>query len=293
MATPTQSLTKETNDALHTEAGDRSIRYMDTATAYDLWSEVYDTDGNFLQALDTIEMEEMLPHALSLLSTSPPASNTSGVSNMKGIKVIDLGCGTGRNTVKLLDHANLISEIVAVDLSPKMLEIARQRCLTMLESNGDGGSNTSPSISSKPAIPTLTFSTYDMINQRTPPASFTRANFVISTLVLEHIPLPTFFRIVSSFLTPGGMLLLTNMHAKMGQISQAGFVDPKTGDKIRPVSYAHRTDETIAEAEKWGLDVIGGVKQVKMTGEMVRELGVRSEKWIGVDVWFGGIWKKR
>ena len=83
------------------------VRYLDTTTAYNLWSEVYDTDGNFLQALDTIEMQTFLPRTLSMVQTEQPW------------KLIDLGCGTGRNTLRLLDQAGSI--VVGLDASPKML----------------------------------------------------------------------------------------------------------------------------------------------------------------------------
>lgn len=276
MATTSTPLTKESNDALHRGPTKRAIRYLDTASAYDLWAEVYDTDGNFLQALDSIEMETLLPDAISML-TSTASTKT---------RAVDLGCGTGRNTLKLLDFPQ-ISDVVAMDLSPKMLEIAKQRCIEKL--------NTSTGPSASAPQPTLSFDTYDMIATPTPPSILTAPppSLIISTLVLEHIPLPTFFATVTQILAPGGILLLTNMHAEMGSISQAGFVDPKTGDKIRPTSYAHTVADTVAEAEKWELEVVRRVKEVRMGEELKGRLGVRSEKWVGIDVWFGGIWRRK
>jgi hypothetical protein len=46
---------------------------------------------------------------------------------------------------------------------------------------------------------------------------------VISTLVLEHIPLQQFFTAASAIMRAGAYLLVTNMHADMGMRSQAGF----------------------------------------------------------------------
>ena len=82
------------------------------------------------------------------------------------------------------------------------------------------------------------------------------------------------------------------MHPEMGRISQAGFVDPKTGDKIRPTSYAHTIAETVVEARRAGFELLGGVDEVSVQEEMMERLGIRGRKWIGVRVWFGGVWRK-
>lgn len=96
-------------------------------------------------------------------------------------------------------------------------------------------------------------------------------------------------------LKPGGVLLLTNMHSDMGAISQAGFVDETTGEKVRPTSYAHTMESVLDEAAKWGLEPIGGpdcLQERIVTEEMVKGLGPRSRKWVGVKCWFGGIFTK-
>ena len=198
------ALTKAANDK------NISIRYMDTTTAYDLWASVYDTDGNFLQALDTIEMKALLPTMLSKIKDPKPW------------KIVDLGCGTGRNTMALLNVEE--TEVVALDASPKMLEVAKGRCCGGDVVKVEGNS--------------IRFEVFDLIEAKSPPEVACNSDAVVSTLVIEHIPCDAFFSHVSQILKPGGVLLLTNMHSHMGGISQAGFVDPKTGDKIRPKSYA-------------------------------------------------------
>lgn len=298
MATPSEpstTLIKETNDTLHTGPNNtRAIRYLDTATAYDLWSSVYDSDGNFLQALDTIQMSSLLPSAMSILTSDIQSGSVSPTTK---IKAVDLGCGTGRNTLGLLDFPQ-ISEVVAVDLSPKMLEVARRRCLEKVkETTTTTDTATATDTLSSPTKVNLTFNTYDMTASTAPPEHLTSppANLIISTLVLEHIPLSIFFQTVNQILSPSGLLILTNMHSSMGEISQAGFIDPKTGDKIRPVSYVHTVQETVEEAERWGFEVVPGskVEELKMGEELVGVLGRRSEKWVGIDVWFGGIWRRK
>ncbi|KAK0719492.1 putative methyltransferase [Lasiosphaeris hirsuta] len=235
-----------------------SIKYLDTATAYDLWSSVYDTDSNFLQALDSLEMISLLPR-LTFLIASP-----------KPWKLVDLGCGTGRNTVHLVTLPDV--EVVGLDLSPKMLEVARGR----LEAAAPGGG--------------FSLRVFDVSK---PGGEVPRgADAVVSTLVLEHIALGVYFEAAAGMLKDGGLLLVTNMHSEMGRISQAGFIDPHTGEKIRPKSYAHSVEEVVAEAGKNGFEVVEGFCERGITEENWQSFGPRAEKWVGVKVWYGGILRK-
>ncbi|MCJ1457620.1 hypothetical protein MMC28_007988 [Mycoblastus sanguinarius] len=239
------------------------IRYLDPITAYDLWSEVYDTDGNFLQALDTIEMRALLPNMLSQISKSPPW------------KLVDLGCGTGRNTLQLLKVPG--STVVGLDSSLRMLEIAKSNIHARLTTlRGTSGVAKQASVE-----------LHNILDDSSLPAGALYADAVISTLVLEHVPIPTFFQAVSQILKPDGLLLVTNMHSDMGKISQAGFVDPKTEEKVRTQSFAHRLEDLIAEAKKQGFEVVGKVLERGVDEEMSETLGARAKKWIGVMVWFG------
>lgn len=229
------------------------VRYLDTTAAYDLWAKVYDTDGNFLQALDSIEMKSLLPDFLAQISAPQPWT------------LVDLGCGTGRNTAALLAVPE--ATVVGLDASPQMLKVARSRL----------GSDR------------LRLDVFDLLAD-SPQAM--EAHAVISTLVLEHIPIDTFFQAATAMLRAGGKLLVTNMHAEMGGISQAGFVDPSTGEKIRPVSYAHRLEDVISGAQKYGFEVIGEPLERSVDVAMSERLGPRAKKWVGVTVWFGIMFSK-
>jgi len=246
------------------QSTDPTVRHMSTSQAYDLWASVYDTDGNFLQALDTIEMKSLLPRMLALLETSPLP---------RPWKLVDLGCGTGRNTAALLGVEG--ANVVGLDVSPGMLQVAKER----LEKIGSKAQ--------------LTLGVFDMIEETRPPEASLNADAVVSTLVLEHIPVNTFFNHVSTILKHSGVLLLTNMHSEMGSISQAGFVDPKTGEKIRPTSYSHTVTEIEAAAARSGLELIDKIEERAVDRSMVPLLGERSGKWVGVTVWFGGIFRKK
>ncbi len=240
---------------------------MDTASAYDLWSQVYDNDGNFLQALDTIEMESLLPRFLHQIQTPKPW------------KIVDLGCGTGRNTLSLLKLP--AASIVGLELSPKMLEVAYARVEKELEQLHNGERCRS-----------VELRLFDMIQEPHPPDCAMESDAIVSTLVLEHIPTETFFKMTSQILKPGGVLLVTNMHSDMGNISQAGFVDPKSGEKIRPKSYAHNVENVFTEAKKQGFALEGDVLERGVDEASIAVLGGRAKKWIGIMVWHGMLFRK-
>ncbi|KAI1641082.1 putative methyltransferase [Biscogniauxia mediterranea] len=242
------------------------IRYLPTDEAYDRWAPVYDTDGNFLQALDSMAMEALLPRFLASIASPRPW------------RIVDLGCGTGRNTALLVRND---ARIVALDASRGMLAVARAR----LASASASGS------------PPPHFELFDLLDATGPPAAALGADAAISTLVVEHVPLGVFFGQAARAVRPGGVLLLTNMHEEMGAVSQAGFVDARTGEKIRPRgSYAHGAGEVVAEARRWGFEVLGSdaleERAVLDDGTMVERLGERSRKWVGVRCWYGGIFRK-
>ncbi|KAL8769006.1 MAG: hypothetical protein Q9209_004923 [Squamulea sp. 1 TL-2023] len=239
--------------------------YMPTAEAYDQWAATYDTDGNFLQALDTIMMDKIMPYFLNVLPSGP--------------KLVELGCGTGRNTIRLQSVPG--ATVWGLDNSRGMLEIAMCRCRSMRESLPDTYKAESQE-----------FALRDISSfQETEPTwdAMKDADAIISTLVLEHISLEEFFMVCSKLVRPGGHILCTNMHSDMGAISQAGFVDPATGTNIRPLSYAHTVKEFVTCASEWNFTLVWGPVERKVEENDLVKLGIRGRKWVGINAWFGVI----
>ncbi|EEP79565.1 predicted protein [Uncinocarpus reesii 1704] len=236
--------------------------------------EVYDTDGNFLQRLDTLELQTLIPFFLSQIYCSQPPP-----------KIVDLGCGTGRNTISLLRTGPKNLNVLGLEPSNKMLAIARKKIaeyfaeMTAIEPAEAGNR--------------VCFEEYNLLTEPRPPLAARGVDAVISTLVLEHVPVEAFFKAVAAMLKSSGVLMLTNMHPEMGEISQAGFVHPETGVKIRPTSYAHTVKGTLEEANAAGFELIGSLKETKIDEELAEKLGPRARKWIGVYVWFGGCFRKK
>jgi len=215
----------------------------------------------------------MLPALLAQVSTLLPSTPI----------VTELGCGTGRNTVKLLapSQSPQITSLAALDLSPGMLAVAKQHCEEYLCANSN----------SLQGHPQIKFYEFDALNSELSPkikALEGKADLVLSTLVLEHLSLDTFFRTVKFFLKAGGYVLLTNMHADMGRISQAGFVDENTGEKIRGLSYAHEISKVVEEGTRGGFEVVGEIGERAIGPDDIGTVvGERGKKWVGVNVWFG------
>src|SRR6516162_7742029 len=76
-----------------------------TAVGYDRWSEVYDSDENPLILLE----EEYLPPL---------------IGDLAGLKAVDIGCGTGRQALRL---AAAGAHVTAIDFSTEMLNRARNK----------------------------------------------------------------------------------------------------------------------------------------------------------------------
>lgn len=243
-------------------------------------------------------MQALLPDFWALVKKQAAESSRSTC------KLIDLGCGTGRNTLQLLetiDRDALPSskiQIVGLDASPGMLDVARQRVEEL--------TSTAENISVEVELANFDFLLPDSFDAPSREL-WENSDGMISTLVLEHVPLDIFFCAAASMLRPGALFLMTNMHADMGRLSQAGFVDPVTGKKVRPSrSYAHEVEDILKEATRAGFEVIAlpstvqssaspvmrGVLERSVTSQMVEKLGRRSEKFVGVTVWLGVCFKK-
>lgn len=78
---------------------------MNVQEAYNIWSEIYDTNKNFTRDLDEKATKSVL-------------------SEIKFKNVLEIGCGTGKNTLRFEKKAEFVC---AVDFSEKMLEIAKQK----------------------------------------------------------------------------------------------------------------------------------------------------------------------
>lgn len=179
---------------------------------YDLWAEVYDSNGNPLTALD----DAVFPRLFRF-----PA---------RGRLAVDLGCGTGRVTAKLV---RLGARVTAVDFSEKMMGLARSKF--------------------RPGQ--VEFVAADLTRRLPFPSN--RFDLATACLVLEHIrEKRRFLSEVFRILKPGGILYLSEMHPALELLGKtANFTDPKTGRDIRPRSFVRPLSELVMSAQEAGFGI--------------------------------------
>jgi malonyl-CoA O-methyltransferase len=176
---------------------------------YDRWAAVYDHDRNPLPALE-----------------EPVVRGEVGA--VRGLRVLDLGCGTGRHAVWLAAEG---AAVMAVDFSRGMLREAR----------------------SKPGAGAIRFVVHDL--HRPLPFGAAAFDLVVSGLVLEHISdLDHFFLEVHRSLRPAGRAVVSAMHpAMLLRGSQARFTDQESGEKVEPGSWPHQIADFVMAALRAGL----------------------------------------
>jgi malonyl-CoA O-methyltransferase len=176
-------------------------------SGYDRWAAVYDHDGNPLQALEG------------------PAVRTAA-GEVRGLNVLDLGCGTGRHSMWL---ASAGAAVTAVDFSEGMLAEARR----------------------KPGAETVRFVVHDLHQPLPFSAEF---DLVVSGLVLEHLrELEGFFAEARRVLRPGGRAVVSAMHPAMFlRGTQARFTDPDSGEIVQPGSVPHSVAKFVMAAVRAG-----------------------------------------
>ncbi|KAI9659233.1 MAG: hypothetical protein M1831_003815 [Alyxoria varia] len=320
--------------------------YLSTLDAYERWATVYDSDGNILQAVDDYMLGE---HGLLSLFLKSVVSAHLAAEDDPRLNFIDFGAGTGRNSAKVILSPELQNikgskSLVLLDLSPKMLEIAKERCDGSLEALRHAHS-----VQSHLDFE-LSYHSFDALSSVASDQAINlpQARGIISTLVVEHIPLESYFARIADMLaskkcatypkTPRtessttekdtqsqwDWLLITNMHNEMGARSQAGFTDPNTGQKTRAKSYVHTPHAIIEEGRNWGFEPIelGSASMAQsslvhhvtdkaehtatdalfleraITSEDLKKglfggISGRGRKWIGVNVWYGMIVRRR
>jgi ubiquinone/menaquinone biosynthesis C-methylase UbiE len=153
---------------------------MDPAAGYDLWSSTYDEErDNVLVALDERIFRGLLERV-----------------QVRGRRVIDVGCGTGRHWGTIL--AKEPAELIGYDISACMLAELRHKYphATVHEASAE--------------------CLADAPNQR--------CDLVISTLTLCHVSaLDRAIREWARVLRPGGAILLTDFHPSAAATCQCSF----------------------------------------------------------------------
>jgi malonyl-CoA O-methyltransferase len=181
----------------------------DVSGAYDRWAASYDTDANITRDLD----REVVRRTLAAVALGD---------------VLELGCGTGKNTLWLAERAR---SVFALDFSGGMLARARDRVT--------GGH--------------VRFVRHDV---REPwPVAVASADTIIGNLVLEHVEaLAPVFAEAARVLRPGGHLLFCELHPeRQRRGGQAHFTDSATGEVIAVTAHRHTVSDYVNSGIAAGL----------------------------------------
>ena len=181
---------------------------MNTQQSYNKWAETYDTMPNKTRDLELIAVKEVL--AAADFST-----------------VLEIGCGTGKNTSWLLKSTN---DLTAVDFSEGMLEQARKKIND----------------------PNVKFQQADI----TKPWNFKRSTLIICSLVLEHIEnLDFIFEEATKNLEVNGCFYVCELHPyKQLEGSRAKF---EQGNELIELEYfIHHISDFFTAASRNGFQCL-------------------------------------
>ncbi|MBN1348161.1 class I SAM-dependent methyltransferase [candidate division KSB1 bacterium] len=208
---------------------------MPTDEGYDWWSTIYDEEDNPLVLLEQEKFIRML-------------------GDVHGLKIADLGCGTGRHTLRM---ATAGARVIGVDFSDGMLVKARAK----IKAN----------------------ETYFIKHDLAQPLPFKSEMFdrVTCCLVLDHITnLRALFSEMKRICVADGFILISVMHpAMLLKGVEAQFTEPVSGQKIRPCSVPNQISDYVMAAMRAGL-VIDEMRE-HIVDRQLAERSPRAVKYLG------------
>jgi SAM-dependent methyltransferase len=216
--------------------------FLSNQDGYDQWSAFYDVYPNPTVAIDDLTF---------------PAT----WKDLSGLRILEVGCGTGRHTRRLLAQGN---RVCGLDLSKGMLDAAR---LKLGDANVD--------------LIQADILTYDGFN----PEAF---DAVVSALVVEHIEdLERLFRVISRLLKFGGRFFLSEIHPdRTAQGVAAHFVDQESGEEVHLRSFAHTEQGIRLAARNAGLSITAS--ESILGDQRLGKINPKWERYLGrpmIQIW--------
>ena len=195
---------------------------------YDIWSEFYDQYPNSTVTIDELKFPSIY-------------------SEIENQNILEIGCGSGRHTVRLIQQGN---NVTGVDLSEGMLSRAK----TKINSSR------------------VTFVHADFLKDEIPNGPF---DVAIMSLVLEHIDdLDLFFNKVRKLLKSESKFYFSEIHPFRSQKGGSAHFKTESGEEINLASKSHFDETVIKSALKNGFKVI---EKRNILG--TKELADINEKW--------------
>lgn len=183
---------------------------MSIKKAYNSWADQYDTNDNKTRDLDSKATKKTL-------------------SKYSFDYVIELGCGTGKNTKYLAQNAK---KIISLDFSQEMLAIAKKKVNS----------------------PKVTFIKTDITQNWDIPDGF--ADLVTASLTLEHIAnLDDIFEQASLKLKSEGIFFISELHPIKQYLGSKARYESDEGTQELEV-YTHHLTDYIETAQKNAFEVV-------------------------------------
>ncbi len=205
---------------------DRPAYNIDILDGYNRWAVTYDRQANPL-----IVLEENVTLEL--------------IDQVQGMRVLDLGCGTGRYCVLLAERG---ASVVGVDPALQMIKQAKRKTVGF------------------PGIQ-LFHGTLDQMNF--PDGSF---DLAVSALTLSHIPdLEPTFREVARVLKSGGWMVISDIHPYW-PVSGHDYVEffDETGKEFRIPEYPHLIEEYWQLFKKYGM-YLEEIREPKIWNKLISQ----------------------
>lgn len=182
---------------------------MDVKQSYNIWAEQYDTDENKTRDLEAVSLKETVPETMFE-------------------NCLEIGCGTGKNTVHLLTKAK---HITAVDFSEEMLNKAKEK------------------IRSEEVI----FIKYDITEDWN--FADRKYDLITFSLVLEHIEnLNQIYLKISEIIKPGGYVYFGELHPfRQYNGTKARFEKDNSTHILK--CFNHSLSDFIQPALKYGFEI--------------------------------------
>jgi len=202
---------------------------VEVIEGYNKWACTYDEDHNPLIAIEEGPTLEL-------------------IGDVKGKRVLDIGCGTGRYCLHLAKKG---AKVVGVDSSPKMLEHAQRKITPDCQ--------------------------FELHLGKIEEIDFPSKHFdiVVSALTLSHIPkLEPVIKKTSRILKSKGRLIMSDFHPWWPDSGHdyTEFID-ETGQEYRIPEYTHSFGEYSSLLRKFGL-IIKDIKEPKINDELIERFPV-------------------
>jgi malonyl-CoA O-methyltransferase len=185
------------------------VEPLSVRAAYDRWAETYDECENATRDLDAAVLRKQ-PFALA------------------GATVVEVGCGTGKNTEWLARAA----EVVALDFSAQMIAMARRRVTS----------------------DRVRFVQHDVCQPW--PIAERFADLVTCNLVLEHIDdVATVFRHARAAMKPGGTFFVSEFHPFRQLLGRQARFASGESEEIKIPAFVHDTAAFVQAGLAAGLEL--------------------------------------